>query len=288
MSSLFKTVLFCDRNNIALRGTRDDDPSNESLQGNFQALLNFRVDSGDTVLQEHLETSARNATCVSKTIQNEMINTIGKYIIDQISGEIRESKYFSVIADEATDVSNKENLSLVIRFVDNKQTIREEFAGFHICEEGTTGLAIKNVIINAVTELGISVNDCRGQCYDGAGNMAGRLNGASSLIKGEYNKAVYFHCMNHRLNLCIADTCSYQLVRDMMATVRKLSEFFNNSPKRQQHLIKNIKELLPDNNHQVLINVCRTRWVARIDGMDRIVEMLLPSLCSRGYLPEQR
>ena len=83
-----------------------------------------------------------------------MINTIGKYIIDQISGEIRESKYFSVIADEATDVSNKENLSLVIRFVDNKQTIREEFAGFHICEEGTTGLAIKNVIINAVTELG--------------------------------------------------------------------------------------------------------------------------------------
>ena len=54
---------------------------------------------------------------------------IGKYIIDQISGEIRESKYFSVIADEATDVSNKENLSLVIRFVDNKQTIREEFAG---------------------------------------------------------------------------------------------------------------------------------------------------------------
>ena len=205
-----------------------------------------------------------------------MINTIGKYIIDQISGEIRENKYFSVIADEATDVSNKENLSLVIRFVDNKQTNREEFAGFHICEEGTTGLAIKNVIINAVTELGISMNDCRGQCYNGAGNMAGRLNGASSLIKGEYNKAVYFHCMNHRLNLCIADTCSYQLVRDMMATVRKLSEFFNNSPKRQQHLIKNIKELLPDNNHQVLINVCRTRWVARIDGMDRIVEMLLP------------
>ena len=109
-----------------------------------------------------------------------------------------------------------------------------------------------------------------------AGNMAGRLNGASTLIKEDYNKAIYFHCMNHRLNLCIADTRSYQLVRDMMATVRKLTEFFNNSPKQQQHLVKNIKELLPNNNHEVLINVCRTRWVARIDGMDRIVEMLLP------------
>ena len=163
----------------------------------------------------------------------------GKYIKDQLSAEIRASKYFSVIADEATDVSNKENLSLVIRFVDSTQTIREEFVGFHLCEEGTSGRAIKNVITNAVADLGLNMNDCRGQCYDGAGNMAGRLNGASTLIKEDYNKAIYFHCMNHRLNLCIADTCSYQLVRDMMATVRKLSEFFNNSPKRQQHLANN-------------------------------------------------
>ena len=118
------------------------------------------------------------------------------------------------------------------------------------------------------------MNDCHGQCYDGAGNMPSRLDGA--LIKEDYNKAIYFHCMNHRLNLCITDTCSYQLVRDMIATVRKLSEFFNNSQKRQQHLFKNITELLPNNDHEVLINVCRTRWVARIDGMDRIFEMLLP------------
>ena len=120
------------------------------------------------------------------------------------------------------------------------------------------------------------MDDCRGQCYDGAGNMAGRLNTASSLIARENEKAIYVHCMSHQLNLCIADSCSLQLVRNMMGTVRKLSEFFNNSPKRQQHLVEQIKKLLPDNNHRVLIDVCRTRWVARIDGMDRIVEMLLP------------
>ena len=275
MASLFKTVLFCGRNNIVLRGSRDEDPSNESLKGNFQALLYFQVESGDTVLQEHFETASRNATYVSKTIQNEMITTAGKYIKDQLlSAEIRASKYFSVIADEATDVSNKENLSLVIRFVDSTQTIREEFVGFYLSEEGTSGRAIKNVITNAVADSGLNMNDCHGQCYDGAGNMPSRLDGA--LIKEDYNKAIYFHCMNHRLNLCITDTCSYQLVRDMIATVRKLSEFFNNSQKRQQHLFKNITELLPNNDHEVLINVCRTRWVARIDGMDRIFEMLLP------------
>ena len=37
-----------------------------------------------------------------------------------------------------------------------------------------------------------------------------------------------------------------------------------------------MKTLLPHNNHSVLINVCRTRWVYRTDGMDRIVELLWP------------
>ena len=58
-------------------------------------------------------------------------------------------------------------------------------------------------------------------------------------IRAEHDKAIYVHCMNHRLNLCVADTCQLPLVRNMMDVVRKISEFFDNSPKRQQHLISN-------------------------------------------------
>ena len=202
MSSLLKTIIFCGRNNIALRGLRDNNPTNENLQGNFQALLAFRVESGDRNLQEHLQTAPRNATYISKTIQNEMITTVGKYIINNLSREMKECKYFSILADEAADVSNKEHLSVVIRFVDSTKTIREEFIGFYMCEEGTAGAAIKERILSAVADLGLPMADCCGQCYDGAGNMAGRLNGASSLITAEHEKAIYVHCMNHRLNLC--------------------------------------------------------------------------------------
>ena len=165
---------------------------------------------------------------------------------------------------------------MVLRFVDSTKTIREEFVGFYVCEIGTAGAAIKELIVKAITDLGLNMDDCRGQCYDGAGNMAGRLNGVSSLIKQTHEKAIFVHCMNHCLNLCIADTCSLPVVRNMMTVVRKLSEFFSNSPKRQQCLLSKIKELLPDNNHYVLIDVCRTRWISRIDGMDRIVELLEP------------
>ena len=256
LKSLFKTIIFCTKNNIALRGPRDDDPQNASLSGNFQALLEFRIDSGDQTVQHHLETAPRNATYISKTIQSEMITTVGAIIVNNLSQEIRDNKYFSIMSDKADDISNKENLSVMIRFLDSTKTVREEFVRFYLCEDGRTEAAINDLIIGAVADLGLSMDDCRGQCYDGAGNMSGRLNGASPLIRAEHDKAIYVHCMNLRLNLCVADTCQLPLVRNMMDVVRKLSEFFDNFPKRQQHLISKIRVMIPAANHFVLVNVC--------------------------------
>ena len=150
MKSIVKTVIFCGQNNIPLRGKRDDNPDDRNLQGNFQALLEFRIDSGDLKLKEHLENAPRNATYRSKTIQNEIIETVGNYISSKIIAEVKQSRMFSVMADEAADVSNKENLSLVLRYVDSSKNIREEFVGFYLCGEETTGNAIKELIITAV------------------------------------------------------------------------------------------------------------------------------------------
>lgn len=124
-----------------------------------------------------------------------MITTVGAIILNNLSQEIRNSKYFSFMSDEAADISNKENPSVVIRFLDSTKTVREEFVGFYFCEDVTTGAAIKDLIIGAVVELELSMDDCRGQCYDGAGNMSGRLNGVSSLLRAEHNMAIYVHSM---------------------------------------------------------------------------------------------
>lgn len=74
LSSITKSLIFCGRQGISFRGHRDDD--SESCQGynhgNFKELLNFRVDSGDKVLAEHLEKCKKNAKYTSKTCQNEL------------------------------------------------------------------------------------------------------------------------------------------------------------------------------------------------------------------------
>ena len=101
LKSLFTTIIFCRRRNIALRGPRDDDPQNASLSGNFQAPLEFLIDSGDQTLQHHLKNAPRNAKYISKTIENEIITTVGAIIVNNLSREIRNSKYCSIMSDKA-------------------------------------------------------------------------------------------------------------------------------------------------------------------------------------------
>ena len=48
----------------------------------------------------------------------------------------------------------------------------------------------------------------RGQAYDGAGAMAGKVRGAAAIIASEYPKVLFTHCAAHRLNLCVVKCCS--------------------------------------------------------------------------------
>lgn len=76
---IVKTIIFCAQNNLALRGHReigsmkDNDTREKCLsgeQGIFRALLSYRIECGDSDLLTHLETSNKNCTMISPTIQN--------------------------------------------------------------------------------------------------------------------------------------------------------------------------------------------------------------------------
>ena len=181
-----------------------------------------------------------------------------------------------MLADEAADVSKIEQMPLVLRFIDDKSEIREAFMGFLRCDEGLTGEAISMKILDRVDKISLDINLCRGQGYDGAGSMAGKCSGAAARINAKFPKAPYVHCGSHALNLCVASACKIQVIRNMMGQVRVVSEFFNNSPKRFAFLEKQIKEMLPKARHTHLIDVCRTRWIARIDGLDVFSEVFVP------------
>ena len=185
-------------------------------------------------------------------------------------------------------MSNREQMVLVIRFVDEEHRIREEFLKFIHCNAGTTGEALADEILSHVRDLGLDMDNCRGQGYDGSGNMAGKKKGTARRIRNVYPKAVYVHCASHRLNLAVAGACDLQIVRNMMSSVRVVSDFFNNSPKRQSLLEKRIAETMPKQKQKTLIDVCRTRWVLRIDGLIRFEELFEPIMDSLEIIKKKR
>ena len=81
----------------------------------------------DDMLMEHV----RNTTYLSPDIQNELIHIIIKEIIQSgIKEEIKDAKFFSIMADKTT-THNNEQCASCVRFVDKEGNIREEFLGFH-------------------------------------------------------------------------------------------------------------------------------------------------------------
>ena len=105
-------------------------------------------------LKSHLDSASLRETYISKTIQNDLIKLCGKYICDAILTEIRANGFFSIIADEATDSSNTEQLSVVLRFVDSDTKAREEFMGFTECRSGLTGEALAATIYCSYLKIG--------------------------------------------------------------------------------------------------------------------------------------
>ena len=91
-----------------------------------------------------------------------LICCCGKFIKDSLIKDIKESNFFSILADEASDCSNQEQLSLVLRSVDKDGEIREEFLGFLHCELGLTGKALAETILTGIGNLTLDINNCRG------------------------------------------------------------------------------------------------------------------------------
>ena len=63
-----------------------------------------------------------------------LIEICGQIITEQIINKINRASFFSVMADETTDIARQEQMSLCIRYIDPDSevpTIREDFFIIH-------------------------------------------------------------------------------------------------------------------------------------------------------------
>ena len=192
--------------------------------------MDFRVSAGDSVLRNHLAKAPANAKHTSPSIQNEVADILGTQIKRNILDRVRRAKLFSVVADEVTDSSNKQQLALALRYVDpGNLQIREDLVEFIECDTGVTGRTIAEKITGFIQSRSLDPTKFRGQGYDEAGNMAGKTNGAAAIITRDYPLASYLHCASHSLNLAVVKS-DVQSVRNMIGIITRVALFFHTHP----------------------------------------------------------
>lgn len=241
---IVKTVNLLGRQNIPFRGHRDDgyfDFASTDNKGNFRAILEYRAETDD-VLMEHLLTAPHNATHISKTTQNDLIECFKDEILHQIVSNVLSSIFFCIMFDETNDMTNKAQLTLVIRFVEGS-TIHEEFLGFvdvrnemkidddpeidladlEIDEDlvKLTGVKIGEVVLKKVKELHLPLENCIGISSDGCATMTSEVRGAVSTIWKEAVNAVFCPCQNHALNLSISQSSKVLAIKNAVATMQE-------------------------------------------------------------------
>ena len=104
--------------------------------------MNFRIRSGDVPLKKHFDNVPKNATHRSKTIQNQLVSVIGKQIRTKIVTNVNTCQFHSIIADEAIDRSNEDQMPLILLYVDSDNEIQERFMKYIHCNTGLSGEAL--------------------------------------------------------------------------------------------------------------------------------------------------
>lgn len=99
--------------------------------------------------------------------------------------------------------------------------------------ESTSAETLFCALNDALIRMALPWTDCRGQCYDGAANMAGCRSGLQTRVRDIQEEVMYIHCNAHNMNLAFQDAVAEsKLCRDAMNIVKDLINTIRESPKR--------------------------------------------------------
>ena len=199
-----------------------------------------------------------------------MLQIMALSILRDLVHRIKSSVFYSIMADETADASNREQIVIVIRHVSDELVPHEEFTGLAKVPSIDAN-TVKETTEDSLLRMNLSLKNCRGQCYDGASNMTGVKKGVASQISSKEPRAIFTHCYGHALNLAVGDTVKQsKLMRDAFNTTHEISKLLKYSPKRDS-LIECLKQNIAPET-QGFRTLCPTRWTVRAASLKSVID----------------
>ena len=221
---------------------RGHDESLESNnKGNFKEFYDCLAQHDLELCKAVSTNAAANSCLLAPEIQRDIYECFANEIVHSILEELGND-VFCLLVDESRDVSCKEQMAVVLRYVDKCGIVKERFVGVvHVTE--TTSSHLKSSIDSLLAKFKLSLKQVRGQGYDGASNMRGEFNGLQSLIMRESRTAYYVHCFAHQLQLVIVAVMrKHKGVSNFLSMISILLNVVGGSAKR--------RDMIRDINHE--------------------------------------
>jgi hypothetical protein len=197
---VISVIKFACERGLALRG--ENETLGSASNGNYLGLLELLSDYDDFLkqhIQNHSNLGSGHVNYLSSTICDEIVDLMGKRVLNEIVSRIQTSRYYSISIDSTPDESHVDQLTLVFRYME-KTTPVERFAKF-MPNQGHKTQEMYDGLMHFLSSNGIDIQHCRGQSYDNAAAMSGKYNGLQAKVVHQNKLAEWVPCAAHSFNL---------------------------------------------------------------------------------------
>ncbi|XP_021832640.1 zinc finger MYM-type protein 1-like [Prunus avium] len=283
LTTTIEGIRYLANQGLAFRG--HDESIGSSNRGNFVEIIKCFARMNMEVEKVVLDKAPQNAQYISNDIQKQILHIFATKVRKTICRELGKNK-FCILVDESLDESGKEQMAIILRFVDDQGLIRERFFDI-VSVADTNALTLKKEICKVLGNNDILVENMRGQGYDGASNMRGSWNGLQALFLADCPYAYYVHCFAHRLQLALNGLAKdVKVVWRFFLMLTNIVNFVSASAKRRNELNlirKNeLKELLDSgeletgkglNQARTLKRAGATRWGSHFASITSLMSL---------------
>ena len=145
----------------------------------------------------------------SRSAVREMFLIIGEVLKEDYLEKIKQVDSFGLLADETSDVSVLEQLTMFVKFVDYELgEPRTVFLSAECIIDPSVPNAevLTESILGVLKKFDLNIDKMKSFVSDGASVMTGIYNGVAVRLKRVNNVMLNFHCICHRLALACCDS----------------------------------------------------------------------------------
>lgn len=212
----------------------------------------------------------KNLSLNRMTVQRR-IQQLSEDIVDQVKLAASHFEYFSLAADESTDITSTAQLLVFIRGINKDFCITEELLGMYPMKGQTTGKELFHSLLELCNGAALNMDKIVSITTDGARSMTGGIIGMITLLKehlGEREmELLQYHCIIHQQNLCAKELGYEQLMKRVCEAIN----FIRSSALRHREFKEFLAEFedIPSD----VVYYTEVRWLSRGKALKHFIEL---------------